>query len=47
MDMYNQLKKTEKLLRDYDNLRVKVNLISHKNIANNFKEDRMYYEGCF
>ena len=30
MDMYNQLKKTEKVLRDYDNLHFKVDLIIHK-----------------
>ena len=47
MDMYNQLKKTEKLLRDYDNLRFKVDLIIHKYFDNNFKVDRIYYDEGF
>ena len=47
MDMYNQLKKTEKLLRDYDNLHFKVDLIIHKYFDNNFKVDRIYYDEGF
>lgn len=47
MDMYNQLKKTEKVLRDYDNLRFKVDLIIHKYFDKDFKIDRIYYDEGF